>query len=52
MVRRCNINECTMSLLNLTFNKKFLNAYHDLIAFGTACLMIEEDEDDTPTLLC
>ena len=23
-----------------------MNAYHDLIAFGTACLMIEEDQDD------
>ena len=28
------------------FQQEIFEAYHDLIAFGTACLMIEEDEND------
>ena len=38
--------KCTRHLLGQIFSKKFFEAYHDLIAFGTACLMIEEDEID------
>ena len=28
------------------FQQEIFECYHDLIAFGTACLMIEEDQDD------
>lgn len=28
------------------FQQEIFECYHDLIAFGTACLLIEEDEDD------
>ena len=28
------------------FQQEVFEAYHDLIAFGTACLMIEEDQND------
>ncbi len=28
------------------FQQEIFEAYHDLIAFGTSCLMIEEDQDD------
>ena len=28
------------------FQQEIFENYHDLIAFGTACLMVEEDEDD------
>ena len=29
------------------FQQEIFECYHDLIAFGTACLMIEEDDEDT-----
>ena len=29
------------------FQQEIFEAYHDLIAFGTSCLMIEEDQEDT-----
>lgn len=29
------------------FQQEIFECYHDLIAFGTACLMIEEDKEDT-----
>lgn len=28
------------------FQQEIFEAYHDLICFGTACIMIEDDEDD------
>ena len=28
------------------FQQEIFEAYHDLIAFGTSCLMIEEDQED------
>ena len=28
------------------FQQEIFETYHDLIAFGTACLMIEEDDED------
>jgi len=28
------------------FQQEIFECYHDLIAFGTSCLMIEEDQDD------
>ena len=38
--------KCTLPLLDLTFKQEIFENYHDLIAFGTACLFIEEDKDD------
>ena len=35
-----------VSFARSNFQQEIFECYHDLIAFGTACLLIEEDEDD------
>ena len=43
--------EASVDLMYLAFSRsnfqqEIFENYHDLIAFGTSCLMVEEDEDD------
>jgi len=40
------IDKMYLAFARSNFQQEVFEAYHDLIAFGTACLMIEEDEDD------
>ena len=45
MVRRC-IDKMYLAFARSNFQQEVFEVYHDLICFGTACLMVEEDEDD------
>ena len=38
--------KCILLLHRSNFQQEIFENYHDLIAFGTSCLFIEEDEDD------
>ena len=37
---------CTIAISRSNFQTEIFENYHDLIAFGTSCLFIEEDKDD------
>ena len=40
------IDKMYLAFSRSNFQQEVFEAYHDLICFGTACLMVEEDEDD------
>jgi len=41
-----SIDKMYLGFARSNFQQEIFENYHDLICFGTACLMIEEDEDD------
>ena len=41
-----SIDKMYLAFARSNFQQEIFENYHDLIAFGTACLMVEEDEDD------
>ena len=40
------IDKMYLAISRSNFQQEVFECYHDLIAFGTACVMIEEDQDD------
>ena len=40
------IDKMYLGFARSNFQQEIFECYHDLICFGTACLMIEEDKDD------
>ena len=40
------IDKMYLGFARSNFQQEVFEVYHDLICFGTACLMVEEDEDD------
>ncbi len=41
-----SIDKMYLAFARSNFQQEIFENYHDLIAFGTSCLMVEEDEDD------
>ena len=41
-----SIDKMYLGFARSNFQQEIFENYHDLIAFGTSCLMVEEDEDD------
>ncbi len=41
-----SIDKMYLAFARSNFQQEVFEVYHDLICFGTACLMVEEDEDD------
>ena len=41
-----SVDKMYLAFARSNFQQEIFENYHDLICFGTACLMIEEDEDD------
>lgn len=41
-----SLDKMYVAFARSNFQQDIFEAYHDLICFGTSCLMIEEDEDD------
>jgi len=41
-----SIDKMFLAFARSNFQQEIFENYHDLIAFGTSCLMVEEDEDD------
>ena len=41
------IDKMYLGFARSNFQQEIFENYHDLIAFGTSCLMVEEDEEDT-----
>jgi hypothetical protein len=40
------VDKMYLAFARSNFQQEIFENYHDLIAFGTSCLMVEEDEDD------